>query len=53
MPLGVSVEGCLVPPLIEPDRLAAYRDALSNWSVTDYIQFELTETAHRWIRKEL
>ncbi|MCI0376890.1 MAG: hypothetical protein L0215_04745 [Gemmataceae bacterium] len=35
------------------DRLAAYRDALGNWSVTDYIQFELTEEAHRWIRREL
>ena len=42
-----------MPPLIEPIRLAAYRDALGNWNVTDYIQFELTEQAHRWIRREL
>jgi hypothetical protein len=42
-----------VPPLTDPDRLAAYRDALRNWNVTDYIQFELTEEAHRWIRREL
>jgi hypothetical protein len=42
-----------VPPLTDPDRLAAYRDALGNWNVTDYIQFELTEQAHRWIRREL
>lgn len=39
--------------MTDPDRLAAYRDALANWSVTDYIQFELTEEAHRWIRREL
>jgi hypothetical protein len=45
--------GVPVPPLTDPDRLAAYRDALGNWSVTDYIQFELTEEAHRWVRREL
>jgi hypothetical protein len=39
--------------LIDPDRLAAYRDALSNWGTSCYIQFELTEQAHRWIRREL
>jgi len=42
-----------VPPLTDPDRLAAYKDALGNWAVTDYIQFDLTEEAHRWIRREL
>ncbi len=42
-----------MPPLTDPERLAAYRDALGNWNVTDYIQFELTEEAHRWIRREL
>jgi hypothetical protein len=42
-----------VPPLTDADRLAAYKNALSNWNVTGYIQFELTETAHRWIRREL
>lgn len=42
-----------MPPLSDPDRLAAYRDALRNWNVTDFIQFELTEQAHRWIRREL
>ena len=42
-----------MPPLTDPDRLAAYQDALGNWSVSDYIQFELTEEAHRWIRREL
>jgi hypothetical protein len=42
-----------VPPLTDPDRLAAYRDALGNWNVTGYVQFELTEEAHRWARREL
>jgi hypothetical protein len=37
-----------VPPLTDPARLMAYRDALGNWNVRDYIQFELTEEAHRW-----
>jgi hypothetical protein len=32
-----------VPPLTDPDRLAAYQDALGNWNVTDYVQFALTE----------
>jgi hypothetical protein len=42
-----------VPPLTDPDRLAAYKDALSNWSARGYVQFELTEASHRWIRREL
>jgi hypothetical protein len=42
-----------VVPLTNPTRLAAYRDALGNWNVSGYIQFELTEEAHRWIRREL
>jgi hypothetical protein len=42
-----------VPRLTDPDRLAAYQDALQNWSITDYIQFELTEEAHKWIRRQL
>ncbi len=43
----------LVPPLTDPDRLAAYRDALGNWFVTDYVKFEVTEQAQRWIEREL
>ena len=39
--------------MTDPDRLTAYRDALGNWNVTDYIQFELTEQAQRWIDLEL
>lgn len=42
-----------MPPLSDPDRLAAYMDALGNWNVTDFIQFELTDEAYRWIRREL
>lgn len=42
-----------MPPLSDPDRLAAYRDALANWRFTDYIQFDLTEHAFRWFRREL
>jgi hypothetical protein len=42
-----------VPPLIDPDRLAAYKDALRNWDITGFIEFRLTEQADRWIRREL
>jgi len=42
-----------VPPLTDPARLVAYRDALGNWNVRDYIRFELTEEAHRRIRRVL
>ena len=39
--------------LTDPTRLEAYKDALGNWSVGGYIRFELTETAYKWIRREL
>ena len=42
-----------MPPLTDPARLMAYRDALGNWNVRDTIQFELTEEAHRWVRRVL
>ncbi len=42
-----------MPPLTDPDRLAAYKDALGNWNCTGYIQFELTERTYRWLRQEL
>lgn len=45
--------GRVVPPLTDPTRLAAYRDALANWNVTGFIEFELTEEAQRWVRREL
>lgn len=40
-------------PLTDPTRLEAYKDALGNWSFGDYIEFRLTETAYRWIKREL
>lgn len=40
-------------PLTDPVRLEAYKDALRNWSVTHYVHFELTESAYRWIKREL
>lgn len=42
-----------MPPLTDPERLAAYADALGNWSVSDFIQFDLTEQSYRWIRGNL
>jgi hypothetical protein len=42
-----------VARLTDPDRLAAYLDALANWAVVDYIQFDLNEEALRWIEREL
>jgi hypothetical protein len=42
-----------VPALTDPDRLAAYRDALGNWEATGFIEFELTEESYRWVRREL
>ena len=42
-----------VPALTDPTRLAAYKDALRNWNYTDFIQFDLTEQAYRWVQREL
>jgi len=42
-----------VARLDDPTRLAAYKNALSNWRFKDYIQFNLSEQSHQWIRKEL
>lgn len=39
--------------MTNPDRLAAFQDALSNWCFDGYIRFELTETAYRWVKREL
>jgi hypothetical protein len=40
-------------PLSDPERLLAYRNALSNWSFSGYVEFDLTEQSHAWIRSEL
>jgi hypothetical protein len=42
-----------MPPLIDPERLRAYQNALSNWSFEGYVRFELNHQAHDWIRREL
>ncbi len=39
--------------LTDPARLEAFKDALRNWSFDGFVRFELTETAYRWIRREL
>jgi hypothetical protein len=39
--------------LTDPERLAAYQDALANWSFDGFIVFELNETAYAWIKREL
>lgn len=40
-------------PLKDPERLAAYKDALGNWSFSGYVRFELSETAFRWVKREI
>jgi hypothetical protein len=40
-------------PLTHPERLQAYKNALSNWEFTDYIKFDLPEQSRRWVRREL
>lgn len=42
-----------MPPLTDPERLAAYKDALGNWSFAKYIHFELTKQSDDWIRLKL
>lgn len=39
--------------LTDDDSLRAYRDALSNWPHTGFVEFELTEMAYSWLRREL
>lgn len=39
--------------LTDPDRLAAYRDALNNWAVEGYVQFVLNDQAQQWIERNL
>lgn len=40
-------------PLADPTRLEAYKDALANWRYDDYVRFELTEEAYRWLKRSL
>ena len=53
MPEWSDGRGRAMVPLADQTRLLAYRDALSNWKTKDYIQFDLTEESHGWIRREL
>lgn len=39
--------------LTDPDRLAAYLDALGNWQNETYVSFTLREDCYRWIRHAL
>lgn len=39
-------------PLTDPDRLQAFKEALSNWHLNGYIEFRLTQTAYEWIKRE-
>ena len=38
-------------PLIDPERLLAYKDALRNCAVANYVKFQLTEQSRRWVRQ--
>jgi hypothetical protein len=40
-------------PLTDPERLLAFKNALSNWAFGGYIEFDLSEQSHTWIRCEL
>jgi hypothetical protein len=42
-----------MPPLTDPERLPAYKNALSNWHFEGYVEFNLNQQAHDWIRREL
>lgn len=39
--------------LTDPERLAAYRDALKNWSYSGYVTFQLNETAYKWLKANI
>jgi hypothetical protein len=40
-------------PLTDPERLLAYKNALSNWRFSGFVTFELTEQSRHWIRDAL
>lgn len=42
-----------MPPLTDPERLQAYKNALGNWPIGGYVDFDLTQQSHDWIRREL
>jgi hypothetical protein len=42
-----------MPPLTDPERLQAYKNALNNWRFKGFIVPLLTDQCYRWIREEL
>lgn len=40
-------------PLTDPERLQAYKNALSNWEFEGYIRHEMTGQSYLWVRREL
>ena len=40
-------------PLTDPERLKAYCDAASNWQFKGFICFELSHSAHKYLRTKL
>ena len=45
-------KGSPLAPLTDSTRLHAFKEALSNWNLSGYIEFELTQTAYEWIKRE-
>ncbi len=46
-------KGAKLPPLSDPHRLFAYKDALGNCECEGYVEFELNQQAYEWIKREL
>jgi hypothetical protein len=40
-------------PLTDPERLQAYRNALSNWAFEGFMRHEMSDQSYLWIRREL
>jgi hypothetical protein len=40
-----------MPPLTDPERLKHYRNALSNWKWSGYVEY--SQLANEWVRSEL
>jgi hypothetical protein len=51
--VSYSGESSVVPPLTDPDRLAAFLDAMRNWAIRGYIEFDLSSTARKYVRETL
>ncbi len=40
-------------PLTDPERLQAYKNALSNYPFRGYVEFDLSRQSHDWLRHNL